>query len=302
MSTFDQVTERVKSQLLGFTANQLSLSFLAEDMTAEATEFSVDEDTVENLSRGLVEIDDELILVKRYDGSSGGIMVMGGVNGRGYGGSTAAAHDQNALVTTSPPFPRHAVKQAVNDAVLGLYPALVAFGATEFTRVSTQLEYELPAEATDVWAMHAEITGPSRVWQPMVNYRFNPDANTADFPSGKSVQQLDAVTPGETIRVVYAMEPTPMTAGSDDFETVTGYPSRIEDLVTYGALMRLLPALASARLQMQAVPSSERAQFVGGNDAAKAVQLYSALYETRLEDERTRQFNDRPTSAFFQGS
>lgn len=302
MSTFDQLTEQVRQEILGYTANQESISALAEAMTESATEFSVDADTVDNLSSGIVEVGDELILVKAYDRTSGAAMVLGGANGRGYQGTTAAAHSAGDLVTASPAFPRHRIKQAVNKAVTGLYPALVAFGSHEFDRVSTQLEYELPEDATDVWSVHAEITGPSKVWQPLINYRFNPDANTGDFPSGKSLQQLDPVTPGETVRVVYSKEPQPMAAGSDDFETVTGYPERIEDLVVYGAIMRLLPALAASRLQMQAVESSERAHIVGGNDAAKAVQLYSALYETRLEDERSRQFTDRPVASYFQGS
>lgn len=302
MSTFDQITDRVKRQLLGYTANQLSVSALAEAMTASDTEFIAEDDTVENLSRGLVEIDDELILVKRFDPSAGSISVMGGINGRGYNGTTAATHAVGALVTAAPPFPRHDIKQAINDAVLGLYPALVVFETTEITRVSTQLEYELPADATDVWSLHGETVGPTKVWRPLPNHRFNPDASPTDFPTGKSVQQLDFVTPGEKVRIVYTKAPVAMSGGADDFETVTGYPERIEDLVSYGALMRLLPALAPAYMQMQSVESGQRARLVNDSSPAKAVQLYSALYETRLEDERNRQFTDRPVASYYQGS
>ncbi|WP_413114801.1 hypothetical protein ACK1X7_07285 [Streptomyces sp. CY1] len=301
MATFDQIIIRVRQQLQGYTLSQASVSELAAPMSAADTSFQCDASTVTNLSRGLVEIDDELVLVKTFDATSGVVSVMGLANGRGVEGTTAASHAAHALVTSDPAFPRQRIKEAINDTVTGLYPHLVVFSTTEITYNAAQVEYELPADVDDVWYVVARTVGPSKVSQPMPDWRYNPKARTADFISGKSIQLFDAITPGQPVRIVYAKPPAPLVAGSDDF-AVTGYPSRMTDLVVYGALKRLLPALESARLQQQAVEATERAPLVPPSSAAKAVNLYASLYAERLEEERALMFAEIPNYAMFQGS
>ncbi|UQA91629.1 phage adaptor protein [Streptomyces halobius] len=302
MPTFDQLVTRVRQQLRGYTKDQEALGELAVAMTSGDTSFTVDTDTVDNLSRGLVEIDDELILVKTFDRTTGVVSVMGLANGRGAEGTTAAAHAVNSLVTSSPAYPRARVKEAINDTILALYPDLVVFDTTELTRVAVQFEYELPADVADVWYVTGELIGPTKVWQPLPNWRFNPRAATSDFPTGKSLQQLDGVVPGQKVRVVYAKEPTVLSAGADDFATVTGFPDRVSDVVVWGTCARLLPAAESARLQQQAIEATERAVLVPPQSAVKTAQYYQALYYQRLEEERRRMFHDIPNFATFQGS
>jgi hypothetical protein len=301
-TTFTQLVTKARQQLMGYTLQQESMSELSVAMGSGDTQFTCDTATVVNLSRGLVEIDDELIRVKTYDATSGVVSVMGRTNGRGVEGSTAASHSQYALVTADPVFPRVRIKEAVNDAIMGLYPHLVVFGTTEITFNAAQVEYELPSDVRDVWYVVARTVGPTKVSQPIPNWRYNPKARTDDFPSGRSIQILDPVTPGQPVRIVYAKTPTPLAADGDNFEAVTGYPERITDLVVYGALKRLLPALESARLQSVAVEATERAPLVPVTSAAKAVQLYAGLYAERLEEERSLMFAEIPNFAMFQGS
>lgn len=301
MTTLDQLVKQVRQQLLGFTASQESVSELAQAMTSADTSFTCDAGTVTNLSRGLVEIDDELILVKTYDATSGVVSVMGLANGRGYEGTVPAAHTANTLVTSNPSFPRARIKEAVNQTITGLYPHLVVFAAAEITYNAAQVEYELPADVAEVWYVTTRTIGPSKVAQPSPNWRFNPKARTGDFVSGKSLQILDAVAPGQPVRVVYAKPPTTLTAGTDDI-TATGYPERLSDLVVYGTCKRLLPGLEAARLQQQAVEATERAPLVPTTSAAKAASLYASLYAERLEEERALQWDEIPNYAYFQGS
>lgn len=302
MTTFDQLVKRVRQQLLGYAMNQESVSELSAPMTSGDTSFQVDTSTVTNLSRGLVEIDDELILVKTYAATSGVVTVMGLTNGRGYEGTTAASHSANALVTSSPAFPRARIKEAINDTIQGIYPHLVVFSSTEITKSAVVIEYELPADLADVWYVVGQLIGPSKVWQPMPNWRYNPRADPTVFPSGKSIQILDYVTPGQGIRVVYAKPPSVLVAGSDDFAATTGFADRITDLVVYGACKRLLPALESARLQLQSVETTERAPLVPPASASKAASLFASLYAERLAEERDLMFGDVPNYAMFQGS
>ena len=83
----------------------------------------------------------------------------------------------------------------------------------------------------------------------MRSWSFNASANTTDFANGKSIDIMDSITPGRTIQVTYSAAPTELSSNSDVFASVTGLPSSAEDVVTYGACYRLLPALEAARLQ-----------------------------------------------------
>ena len=302
MATFDQLVSQVRQKLLGFSLSQESMSVLTVDMTPTDITFQADGQTINNLSRGLAEIGDELVLVQKWDSQSSTVTVLGGVAGRGYEGSTAAAHVTGTLITAAPAFPRLRIKEAINEAIAGLYPHLVVFATTDFAYNAAQIEYPLPVDAKDVWYVVGRWVGPEKVSAPMPNWRYNPRASTADFPTGKSIQLFDSVTPGQNIRVVYATQPTALASGTDDFATVTGFASRISDLVVYGAVKRLLPGLLGGRLQQQAIEATERAALVTVKDISGAVQMYASLYAERLEEERSLMFSELPNYATFQGS
>jgi len=302
MPTYDQLVTRVRRELRGFTLDQASMATLALDMLAGDTTFNVDTDDVEEMSRGLVEIDDELILVKRFDTQTGLVTVLGGLNGRGVENTTAAAHSADAIITMSPTFPRKAIKDSINDAITNLYPSLVVLATTDFPFVAAQVEYAMPADAEDVWTVVGRWVGPERVSGAMPSWRFSTHPNASDFPTGRSIQLWTGITPGQNVRVVYVKRPAPLSANSDDFAATTGYPDSVADLVVWDAARRLLPSVMSARLQQTSVESTERSQLVGTGDVARAVQTYSAMYAERLQTERERQFAENPNYQTFQGS
>lgn len=294
--TFDQLVSRVKQQLLGYTKDQASITYLTVAMTATDTSFSVDPSTVTNISRGLVEIDGELIMVKSFDRSSGIVTVLGGTNGRGVEGTTAASHSVNAFVTDDPMYPVSRIKEAINDTINGTFPDLWVFGDYEFPKIAARYEYPLPTDVEDVYKVTVNTIGPSAVWFPLSSWRFNPSASTTagqvkptPTPTGKTLQIMrDFIVPGRNIRVEYIKKPNTLTNGSDDFTTVTGYPERYIDLITYGTMWRLLPAYESARLQQTAIEATERAPLVPTGAGSNASKYYMALYQQRLSEERTR--------------
>lgn len=301
-TTFQQVQHRVRQHLLGYAQDQEQLTELSASMTSGDTTFSVDPATANQLSRGICQIDDELIQVKQVDLTSGLVTVLGGVNGRGRQGSTAAAHSSAALVTNAPAFPNVRVQEGINDTLLGVYPHLVVFGQTNITKLAPQIEYQLPAEVQDVWYVTLQLVGPSRVWQPGPNWRFNPYADPTTFPTGKSIELLDGVVPGRQMRIVYAKKVNTLTNASDDFETVTGLPERCVDMVTYGAVARLIPAYEAARLQQRTIESNQRSQLVPPRSATQTAQYYMALYQQRLAEERNRMYIENPNYQQYQGS
>jgi len=295
-ATFAQIVSRVKQQLLGYTRDQASISSLANTMTSTDVQFMVDPETVTNISRGLIEIDDELILVKKYDRATGTVTVMGGVNGRGVEGTFPASHATNAIVTDDPMYPTSRIKEAINDTINGTFPDLWVFGEYEFPKIAARYEYPLPTDVEDVYKVTVNTIGPSAVWFPLSSWRFNPSASTTagqvkptPAPTGKSLQIMrDFIVPGRNIRVEYIKKPGTLTANGDDFETTTGYPDRYVDMITYGACWRLLPAYESARLQQQAIEATERAPLVPTGAGSNASKYYMALYQQRLAEERTR--------------
>lgn len=302
MTTFAQLVSQVRQGLLGFSMSQESMTVLMADMTSGDITFQADGETIDAISRGVAEIDDELVLVQKWDQASGTVTVMGGTSGRGFEGTTAAAHTQGALIRSAPAFPRTRIKEAINEAILGLYPQLVVFDSTEFTYNAAQTEYSLPADVKDVWYVTARWVGPEKVSGPIANWRYNPEALASDFATEKSIQIFDSVVPGQTVKVVYAKTPTALSADADVFETVTGFADRVTDLVKYGALKRLLPGLLGGRLQQQAVEAGQRAQLVSARDISQATQMNAALYAERLEEERRLMFAEMPSYATFQGS
>lgn len=299
MTTFDGLLARIRQQAMGYAKDQSAVAELAVAMAPGDVTFTADSSTVSNISRGLAEIDEELILVKSYDRASGVVQVMGATNGRGAEGTVAVSHAQHALITADPRFPRVRMREAVNDVLQALYPQLVVFSTTTISNISVVYEYGMPADALDVWAVSDQTIGPTKVWMQAMNYRFNPTASTIDFPTGKSIQLMDPVTPGRAMLIKYTKAPTPLVNGSDDFAATTGLPERCVDLVVWGACARLLPAYEAARLQQTSVESTERAPLVPPGSALKGAQYYLAMYQQRLDEERNRMFLDNPQTTSY---
>lgn len=301
MTTLEDLRQRVRSQVMGFTRDQQQVSELAVAMGPTDTTFTIDASSARNISRGLVEIDDELILVKAVDTSTNVASVTGLLNGRGREGTAAASHAQNSIVTMSPAIPRIRITEAINQAILACYPRIPVFATTEITKLAPVFEYQMPADSADIWYVVADTVGPTQVHYPAPRWRYNTKAATDDFPSGKSVQLLDFVTPGRKIRIVYTKPPTPLANASDVFTSVTGYEDRMVEAIVWGATARVLPAYEAARLQQMAIEGTERANLVPSTAAVKTAAYYETLFQQAIDLEQDRMYNDTPNYAFWQG-
>ncbi len=296
--TFNQVVDRARQQLLGYTKDQAAVSYLTTAIDADDLTMLVDPSTVKNLSRGLLEIDDELVLAKSFDATTGTVTLLGTASlpsvGRGVEGTTAASHVEGSMVTNDPRFPKQRIKEAINDTIIALYPDIWVFGEYEFPYVAARYEYPLPVEVDDVYKVVVNTIGPSRVWFPSQKWRFNPMASTGSqvaptpAPTGKSLQIYDFIVPGRNVRVSYTKPASPLVNLSDDFTLTTGLPERMIDMIVYGACWRVLPSYEAGRLQQQNIEATERAALVPTGAAKDASQFFLALYSKRLEEERDR--------------
>ena len=97
----------------GINASVTTISFDGSLLTQE------EEDVME--AGSIIEIDRELLLCKELDTVNDTVTVVRGVRG-----TTAATHDENAVVKIAPPFPRQVVYDAVVDQINNLFPTLFA--------------------------------------------------------------------------------------------------------------------------------------------------------------------------------
>ena len=117
VTTLGDIKGRIKQLLQGYTRNQEQITWLAMGITALDTTFQVDIGTAPQMSRGLVEIGDELILVNNFNASTGLVNVAAGTNGRGRENTTPTTHFFNDIVTMDPDFPQQRITEAINQTI-----------------------------------------------------------------------------------------------------------------------------------------------------------------------------------------
>jgi hypothetical protein len=292
---FSDLVARTKATLFGYVSKQQQWTYLTQSIGTGDLTFTVMD--AAQISRGQVQIGSEIVLVQSVNRSTNTVTLD--QNGRGFAGTTAVSHAQNALIENNPIFPDIRIKDAINDTIRSLFPDLYAVSTTRFPKVSVQYNYPMPADAEDVRQVKYQIIGPSKIYPFDRKWEFDNNADPTDFPTGKSLYVLEEVTPGREIFVLYSKEPSPMVNDSDDFVTTTGLLLSAQDVVYYGALMRMVPALASPRLILDTVESSERAAFVQPNQINAVWQTWANLYNDRLEREKRKLETLYPRNAYF---
>lgn len=285
MTTLNDLIDETKLKLLGYTQRQDIATHLTADVSANAFTLSVADGSV--LTRGLIEIDNELMWVSSFDRVNNTATIA--PYGRGYNGTTATAHTAGSRVTVAPTFPRYLIRTAINDAVEALYPDLFAVGSTDFPFVAVRTTYALPADTIDAQQVTWRTIGPSLEWLPVRKYRVDTMADTATWPTGKTISVYDGIVPGRMVRVTYTRPPVRMTELTDDFETTTGLGSSVREVVVLGAAYRMAAFLDAGRVPVQAV---EADAVQGVNPIGSGGQVSRFLYQLfvqRLQQEQRRQ-------------
>ena len=284
MPTFSELVDEVKSNLIGYTLRQDRLTYVTNASGLTTTTTAITAGSADNLAKGIIEIDDELIWVDNFASSSNTMNVAPGF-GRGYGGTTAAPHALNAMITLSPSFPRQSIKKAINDTIKSFYPKLFAVGSTTLTFNAAQTTYVLPDDCREVLYMSWQTTGSSKEWLPIKRWRFDPLANITTFNSQKTVNIYENIQPGRTIQIWYTMVPDTLTNNTDDFVDVTGLPESCQDVVVYGAIYRMLSFLDTGRINLSSAEADLNDSKIPSGAGVAASKYIFALYQQRLSEE-----------------
>jgi hypothetical protein len=282
MATLDSMVQEVRSSLAGYTLRQDRITYL--DSAINTTDLAIQVGSADNLAKGIVEIDDELIWIDNFVKASNTLNAAPGF-GRGYQNTSPAPHSQYSQVVLSPTFPRTMIKQAINDTINSVYPKLWAIYSTTFTFNASQTTYALPDDCQNVIYMSWQTTGSSREWLPINRWRQDLMANTATFNSQKTVNIYENIQPGRTVQVWYAANPATMDANTDDFADVTGLPDSCRDVITLGAAYRLLSYVDPGRINLTSAEADLADSKVPGAAGANSSRYIYALYNQRLNDE-----------------
>ena len=290
MSTFEQLADATILDLYGYTQLQDQATHLTANVGAAASVLPVADTTA--VSRGTIEIGDELIWVDDVSMQTSSLLIP--PYGRGFRGTTAASYNAGTRVTSTPMFPRHRVKQALNDAIGAVYPDLFGVGVTEFLWNPSRNTYPLTDPALEILSVTHSTVGPSKEWLPCRRYRLDRNANTAEFTSGASISIYERITPGRTVKVVYAKQPSVIGAG-DDFSD-TGLPPSSEDVIRLGAQYRLIPMVETPHLSGTSAEADFAAQQRPIGAGTTIGRYILQMYQVRLAEESRRQralYNDR---------
>lgn len=292
-TTLTDLINEVSINLAGYTYQQdraTHLSSAVSTLTSSSTSPTVlFLGSTENLGKGIVEIDEELMWVDSFDRVANTATVS--PYGRGYLGTTAATHTADTKVSISPTFPRYVIKKAINDTVNAVGSTIFAAKVTTFTFNAAQTTYDFDGlNIQNILSISWQSVGPSLEWIPVRRWSWDSKADATAFgATAQTVTIGDYITPGRTVKVVYATDPVPFTTNAQDFSTQTGLPESCKDVIVLGASYRLLTYLDPARaaqVSPQADETDSKRPYGASQTATK--QLY-ALYTQRLNEETARQ-------------
>ena len=289
MTTLAQMIDEVLINLSGYTYQQDRSTYLRSAVTTltspstSPTILSLGDTS--NVGKGILEVDEELMWVDSFDRVGNTATVS--PYGRGYLGTPATTHAADAKVTISPIFPRYVIKKAINDTIRAMGASLLAIKQTTFPFNAAVNTYEFENLGIEnILTMSWQDTGPSKEWIRIRRWDFDPFADVTTWgANSQTVTIYDWITPGRTVKVMYATPPSTMENSTDVFTTTTGFSEAARDIVILGASYRLLAYLDPARagqISPQADETDGKRPY--GASASATKQLF-ALYSQRLNEE-----------------
>jgi hypothetical protein len=298
MPNLNDMIDEVLINLAGYTYQQDRATYITQNVTATestiASPIILQLASTDNIGKGTIEINEELIWLDSFDRVSNTATVPPW--GRGYLGTSTAAHTAGTKVTITPTFPRYVVKKAINDTISAFGSSIFAIKTTTFTFNAAQTTYGFNnLNIQNIMSLMWQDVGPSQEWFPIRHWTYDSIASTTAFGSGAQTVTIgDYVQPGRTVKVVYTTDPVPFTLNTEDYATQTGLPISTRDVVILGASYRLLTYLDPARaaqVSPQADETDSKRPYGASQSATK--QLY-ALYQQRLNEETARQQSLHP--------
>ena len=285
MATLNELTEQTLGEINGYVRNQESLTYATNVVDSDDLSITVDDATA--ISKGIIEIDDELLYVKKSIAASGTLQILGTAGnpvGRGWRATTATSHVSGSVVKNNPLFPRTQVKRAILETIKGMnFPVI---SNETFTFNGSDYSYVMPDSLVDITGVSWELPDSTGVWALIKRWRL--DTNYLNgAATGQALILNEAPMPGQTVRVQYTKYPTTITDNQE--LTVSGLPSSCEDVVRLGAMYRLLSTVDPGKVTATSVSADVLDQPVSAGASTNTAKYIFQLYTVRLAEEISKQ-------------
>lgn len=234
--TLDQLVTEIIAQSQGFSISPERIATLKDAITQDALTMVVQGD---NVSAGVFEVGDELILVSSVDDATGTCVIH--PRGRGWQGTVAVAHDADEIVVSGPALPRARVVAAINDTINSVYPAVFGIASVTGSLETDGTVLELPADAEAVLEVRVENDGD---WE-RVRY-WETEVSTLVGTTTRGVR-LPRTSAGDTVQVIYSTRPQALSASGQHWSD-TGLSLGVKDIVVMGVLARFAQSIDLGRL------------------------------------------------------
>jgi hypothetical protein len=215
--------------LSAFSRLEGAINNSVTSLTYENNLFSAEEENL--LGNGaLIEIDQELMLVTAANTSTRTLTVS-----RGYAGTSAASHADEANLYLNPTFPRKSVFDAVADNIERLYPSLYNVTTTNVTSNSTFAE----VPATTVLVINSYVQNSSGAQYTSAGIEL-----LTNFPpsSTGAAVQFSNTSLGKTVYLVVKRKFARPATEADDLTTVCLLEDNYQQIVMVGAVADIMGA------------------------------------------------------------
>lgn len=287
MTTVTQVRDRCQARLLGEHTEQIDR--LNGAVSNTTTETLTVEFEVRSIGPGaVIEIDSELMYVTGRTGTTVSVL-------RGFRGTTAATHADNAIITVNPRWPLSDLVAIMEEELRswplqlgGVRVVEIVVGAGEY--LVEIPDDSLPGPITRVLdAQLLSAVGTDFPQRNRIDVALIHDADLDEFGSGYAIQLQQPVDYDQVVQLTYLHEYT-MTAlatGSTDLETTVGLRPSVVDILIYGVMWRSMSTREVGRTDSAAVASST-AERVPPTHLIQAGEALRQIRDQRLQDEMMR--------------
>lgn len=276
--TVDTLVDEVLDVMHGYSRNQDVVTSLAADMGGNDLTFTVAD--ASRMSRGVAEIEDELVQVSTVDMTTGVVSVHPW--GRGTSDTASVAHAAGSKVSVAPLYTRQRVRSAIFGVMREIFPDVYAVSQYQIDGSAVQVNYLMPADCWSVLGVETKALGGSLMWSPVSRWRQH------KHNTGVEVEILGPVSPGSnTVRINYIRTPPATIADTDDLSTY-GYDNQIRDLIVLGASAKLMAFTEPARVQQQTMEAHGRNESVPAGSATATARMLYQLFRQRVDQERSQ--------------
>lgn len=293
MTTFTQMVDDVRAYLRSYTRDQELSTHLTSTVNASALQLDVGDSSL--ISRGRIEVDDELIWVDRVDRTNNTVTIA--PYGRGMDGTTAASHNLNARIIVQPLYPKQMVKDTINQVIGGLGSQLYAVDTTTISATPSNVAYEVPSHTERVLSVTFDYDTIYGDEEYIRRWKFDP--NSSSSSTGKGLFVYEPTATGQSLTVTYFRKPELLSDGDSFADTLL--PSTSYDVIVLGAAARLM---ATSSAYMSSTRAIEPAALDQRNDTQQVLQqsrYLFTLFQQRLEEEKTQLLNSFVTRAHYTG-